>query len=57
MVGDPDQPTGNLIAIYGYWFVVFRVPTSWMNSVAPFPQTLVRLNRKSNAVSRAGHAR
>jgi hypothetical protein len=58
MVGDPDQPTGNIVAIYGYWFVVFHIPTSWMPALPASQQTYVmRLGRGSKPISRAGHAR
>ena len=56
MVGDPDQPTGGMVAIYGYWFVFLRVPSSWAHLLTGAPRsTTSHFNSALN--SRAGHAR
>ena len=57
MVGDPDQPTGNLVAIYAPWILIFRIPVSWMRTTPTSAATSVRPFQTAKPLTRARDAR
>jgi len=55
MVGDPDQPTGGMVAVVGYWTFVIRIPASWIHTASRSPQPAVA--RFARPIRSRSHAR
>ena len=59
MVGDPDQPTGNMVFLFNYWMiVVYRMPTGAIKR-QPSPAMNREFQRRVSGIplGRVGNAR